>query len=130
MSAIALEASFLPPKIHRIYYNALKEYKGILWAKTIAGALDYSDQGWASFYYKAAEDSVSTCTCVKCGQVISEGDTEECMFEFESGEPAFYMCQECESLIMRFMQGGGDSDEDVEDDDEDDDDDDEDDDDN
>jgi hypothetical protein len=100
MSAVALDVEFLPAEVHRIIHEVICESKGILWANVLVGELVPKDESsWAktSLVFDETSESLDNHTCIKCVSTIEVQDQMHCLYEYEDGEPAFYLCPKCET---------------------------------
>lgn len=102
MSAVALDVEFLPPKVHRIIHEVICERKGITWANVLVGELsplewDQPSSKTDSVIFHETSESLDNHTCVKCERDIELHEQMHCLYEYEDGEPAFYLCPQCEN---------------------------------
>ena len=105
MSAIALDIEHLSPKTHRAYYEVLKEERGILWADILVGRLPGEENPFTE-----ASASIDTSSCIKCKRHISEYEHELCIYQYDNGDPAFYLCPSCETeFVVEVFEGDADS---------------------
>ena len=107
MSAIALDIDHLPPETHRAMYKAIKEDRGQLWAETIVGPLDKV----VDPFFEASNSIESEC-CIKCNRKLEDYELIYSVYEYDDGEPAFYLCAGCEDGFMSDMFLEEDNDED------------------
>ena len=107
MSAIALDIDHLPPETHRAMYRAIEEDRGQLWAETLVGPLDNVVDPFVE-----ASNSIESESCIKCSRRLEEYELEYSVYEFDDGEPAFYLCAGCEDEFVNdmFLEEGDDED--------------------
>jgi hypothetical protein len=104
MSALVLRIESLPSDIHRLFHAVVSEELGVKWANLLAGPIGFVREGKsADFELKEGRASLEQNTCLICKEGIPEEELEISLYEFEEGDPAFYICEECEDQVEEYF---------------------------
>lgn len=111
MSAEALDLNGLSPDIHRQLYEEVQREKGDLWAEVLVGkpypektelisfeeALEHTrETSDLSVVFEDTFESLDSESCIKCSRKIKEHEKMHCLYEYQDGDPAFYLCLKCD----------------------------------
>jgi hypothetical protein len=109
MSAKLVESHEMSPDLHKMVFDIVQGMWGTAWANVLVGPMSASVKviSLGDWEVEVVTDDVAYSLdeeiCITCERPIEEHETLECLFEYEDGEPAFYMCPSCEtaSLILK-----------------------------